>query len=68
MFRDYSLAPTVAAAYDDPGVQKKYDVRHRAQGRPSAQARARPVSPVYPQISQAIYKNVNEALAGRVSA
>ena len=30
-------------------------------------AAARPVSPVYPQISQAIYKNVNEALAGRVS-
>jgi multiple sugar transport system substrate-binding protein len=25
------------------------------------------VSPVYPQISQAIYKNVNEALAGRES-
>jgi multiple sugar transport system substrate-binding protein len=23
---------------------------------------------VYPQISQAIYKNVNDALAGRVSA
>jgi len=31
------------------------------------QAKARPVSPVYPQISQAIYKNVNDALAGRVS-
>ena len=25
------------------------------------------MSPVYPQISQAIYKNVNDALAGRVS-
>ena len=32
------------------------------------QARARPVSPVYPQISQAIYNNVNDALAGRQSA
>jgi multiple sugar transport system substrate-binding protein len=31
------------------------------------QAKARPVSPVYPQISQAIYKNVNDALAGRVA-
>ena len=31
------------------------------------QARARPVSPVYPQISQAIYRNVNDALAGRRS-
>ena len=25
------------------------------------------MSPVYPQISQAIYKNVNNALAGRAS-
>jgi multiple sugar transport system substrate-binding protein len=33
-----------------------------------SQAKARPVSPVYPQISQAIYKNVNDALAGRTSA
>ena len=32
-----------------------------------SQAKARPVSPVYPQISQAIYKNVNDALAGRAS-
>jgi multiple sugar transport system substrate-binding protein len=66
MFRDYSLAPTVAAVYDDPQVQKKYafasDLKDAV-----AQARARPVSPVYPQISQAIYKNVNEALAGRTS-
>ena len=31
------------------------------------QSQARPVSPVYPQISQAIYENVNEALAGRAS-
>ena len=66
MFRDYSLAPTIAAAYDDPGVQKKYDFATELKDSVS-QARARPVSPVYPQISQAIYKNVNEALAGRVS-
>ena len=32
-----------------------------------SQAHARPVSPVYPQISQAIYTNVNNALAGRES-
>jgi multiple sugar transport system substrate-binding protein len=66
MFRDYSLAPTVAAAYDDPGVQKKYDFATDLK-ESVAQARSRPVSPVYPQISQAIYENVNEALAGRVS-
>ena len=66
MFRDYSLAPTIAAAYDDPDVQKKYDFATELK-ESVAQARARPVSPVYPQISQAIYENVNEALAGRVS-
>jgi multiple sugar transport system substrate-binding protein len=66
MFRDFSLAPTVAAAYDDPGVQKKYAFANQLKDS-VAQARARPVSPVYPQISQAIYKNVNEALAGRTS-
>jgi trehalose/maltose transport system substrate-binding protein len=32
-----------------------------------SQAKARPVSPVYPQISQAIYKNVNDALTGKTS-
>ena len=66
MFRDFSLAPTVAAAYDDPGVQKKYAFANQLKDS-VAQAKARPVSPVYPQISQAIYENVNEALAGRVS-
>jgi multiple sugar transport system substrate-binding protein len=65
-FTDYSLAPTLASVYDDPDVQKKYkfatDLKESV-----AQARSRPVSPVYPQISQAIYENVNEALAGRMS-
>mgnify|MGYP003291320560 CR=1 FL=1 len=32
-----------------------------------SQAKSRPVSPVYPQISQAIYKNVNAALSGQTS-
>jgi multiple sugar transport system substrate-binding protein len=65
-FRDFSLAPVLTAAYDDPDVQKKYDFADELRDS-VAQARSRPVSPVYPQISQAIYKNVNEALAGRVS-
>ena len=65
-FRDYSLAPALAAAYDDPDVQEKYDFATELKDS-VAQAQSRPVSPVYPQISQAIYKNVNEALAGRVS-
>jgi trehalose/maltose transport system substrate-binding protein len=66
MFRDFSLAPTLAAVYDDPGVKKKIPFAAELKQAVS-QAKARPVSPVYPQISQAIYKNVNEALAGRVS-
>jgi trehalose/maltose transport system substrate-binding protein len=65
-FERYSLAPTVAAAYDDPAVVKKYPFAKDLK-QAVAQAKARPVSPVYPQVSQAIYKNVNEALAGRVS-
>jgi multiple sugar transport system substrate-binding protein len=65
-FRDYSLAPVLTAAYDDPAVKKKYDFAEELREAVS-QARVRPVSPVYPQISQAIYKNVNEALAGRTS-
>ena len=66
MFRDYSLAPTLKAVYDDPSVKRKYDFTDELRQSVS-QAKARPVSPVYPQISQAIYRNVNEALAGRVT-
>jgi len=66
MFRDYSLAPTIAAAYDDASVQKEFDFAPELK-ESVGQARSRPVSPLYPQVSQAIYKNVNEALAGKVS-
>ena len=31
------------------------------------QARSRPVTPVYPQVSQAIYENVYAALSGNMS-
>ena len=31
------------------------------------EAETRPVTPVYPQVSQAIYKNVNQALSGQQS-
>jgi multiple sugar transport system substrate-binding protein len=65
-FIEGSLAPVLTAGYEDPAVQKKYDFADELRDS-VAQARSRPVSPVYPQISQAIYKNVNEALAGRVS-
>jgi multiple sugar transport system substrate-binding protein len=65
-FLDYSLAPTLASVYDDPEVQKKYPFAAELKAS-VAQAKARPVSPVYPQISQAIYNNVNAALSGKVS-
>jgi multiple sugar transport system substrate-binding protein len=66
-FDKYSLAPTLAAVYDDPAIQKKYPFASELKAAVS-QAKARPVSPVYPQISQAIYTNVNAALSGRVDA
>jgi multiple sugar transport system substrate-binding protein len=65
-FLDYSLAPTIASVYDDPQVQKKYAFASELKAAVS-QAKARPVSPVYPQISEAIYNNVNAALSGKVS-
>jgi multiple sugar transport system substrate-binding protein len=62
----YSLASVIPATYSDPDVKKA--IPYAAEMLQAlSQAKARPVSPVYPQISQAIYKNVNSALAGRVS-
>ena len=64
--KKYSLAAVTSASYDDPGVKKAVPYADELK-QALSQAKARPVSPVYPQISQAIYKNVNDALAGRVS-
>jgi multiple sugar transport system substrate-binding protein len=59
----YSKAPTMAAVYDDPKVKKA--LPFAAQMKQAVeQAKSRPVSPVYPQISEAIFKNVNDALSG----
>jgi multiple sugar transport system substrate-binding protein len=63
---DASLAPVLNAAYDDSEVKKALPFSDELK-QAVAQAKARPVSPVYPQISQAIYNNVNDALAGRQS-
>ena len=52
--------------YEKPEVQKKYEFAPQLADA-VAQAKARPVSPVYPQISQAIYENVNAALAGQAT-
>jgi multiple sugar transport system substrate-binding protein len=63
----YSQGAINPATYADPQVRKA--IPYSGELRQAIeQARARPVSPVYPQISQAIYKNVNAALAGRTSA
>jgi multiple sugar transport system substrate-binding protein len=63
---DFSLAPVLQATYDDPDVQKAMPFAAELK-QAIAQAKSRPVSPVYTQISQAIYKNVNEALSGKVT-
>jgi multiple sugar transport system substrate-binding protein len=56
-----SLPPTLSKTYDDPAVKKA--MPFAAQLRKAiAQATPRPISPVYTQISEAIYKNVYSAL------
>jgi multiple sugar transport system substrate-binding protein len=63
---DFSQAAVIPSVYEDAEVKKA--VPYAADLLEAlSQARARPVSPVYPQISQAIYKNVNDALAGRAT-
>jgi multiple sugar transport system substrate-binding protein len=63
---DFSLAPVLTSVYDDPDVQKALPFASELK-QAIAQAKSRPVSPVYTQISQAIYKNVNAALSGQTS-
>jgi len=63
---EYSLPPAMASIYDKPEVTKA--IPYAAELKQAIeQAKSRPLSPVYPQISEAIYKNVNEALSGAVS-
>jgi multiple sugar transport system substrate-binding protein len=62
----YTITPVLSATYDDPEVKKAMPfAAELKQG--VEQAHARPVTPVYPQVSQAIYKNVNAALSGQTS-
>ncbi|MBV9000064.1 MAG: ABC transporter substrate-binding protein, partial [Solirubrobacterales bacterium] len=62
----FSLAAVIPSVYHDPDVLKAVPYAPQLL-QALDQAKARPVSPVYPQISQAIYTNVNNALAGRES-
>jgi multiple sugar transport system substrate-binding protein len=63
---EYSLAPVLASVYEDASVKKALPFAAELKASVE-QAKSRPVSPVYPQVSQAIYKNVNDALSGKVS-
>ena len=66
MATEASLPPTVTDVYDDPEVKKA--MPFAAQLRDAIdQAQPRPVSPVYPQISEAIFNNVYAALQGKMS-
>ena len=61
-----SLPPTISAAYDAPDVKKALPFAAELR-KAVAQASPRPISPVYPQISEAIYNNVYDALQGNTS-
>ena len=62
----FSKAPVLTETYQDPDVIKALPFAPDLQ-KAVEQAKSRPVSPVYPQISEAIFKNVNQALAGGAS-
>ena len=59
----YSKTPVLTKSYEDPAVKKALPFIDQLK-QAVEQAKSRPVSPVYTQISQAIYKNVNAALSG----
>jgi len=66
MATEASLPPTVSDVYDDPAVKKAMPFAEQLRTAID-QAQPRPVSPVYPQISEAIYNNVFAALQGDMS-
>jgi multiple sugar transport system substrate-binding protein len=61
-----TLPATVTEVYEDPQVRKALPFAEDLL-KAVEQAEPRPVSPVYTQISQAIYDNVFEVLNGRTS-
>jgi trehalose/maltose transport system substrate-binding protein len=62
----YGRTPTLTAVFDDAEVKKAMPFAAEMK-EAIAQGGVRPQSPVYPQVSAAIYKNVNQALSGQVS-
>jgi multiple sugar transport system substrate-binding protein len=63
---EFAWPPVLEATYDDPAVRRTMPFAEQLE-RAIRAARPRPVSVVYPQITQAIYENVNAALSGDVS-
>jgi multiple sugar transport system substrate-binding protein len=62
-----SEPPVITAAYSDPAASKAFPFGASKMLDAVKQAKARPVSPVYPQISEAISTNVHDALTGTSS-
>jgi multiple sugar transport system substrate-binding protein len=62
----HSRTPPLTALFDDPAVRKAIpfadDLRAAIEN-----GAVRPRTPVYPLVSAAIFKNVNEALSGNIS-
>jgi multiple sugar transport system substrate-binding protein len=67
MFLKATLPAVATAVYEDPEVQKEIPFTEELL-KAVEQAQARPVSPVYTEISEAIFNNVFEVLQGRESA
>ncbi len=67
MFLKATLPAVATAVYEDPQVQKEIPFTEELL-KAVEQAQARPVSPVYTEISEAIFNNVFEVLQGRESA
>ena len=57
----FSDASPLKAVYEDAAVKKAQPFSDELKSAVE-QAKTRPVSPVYSQVSSAIYKNVNKAL------
>ena len=62
----YGRTPTLTEVFENPEVKRAMPFAAEMQ-KAIEQGGVRPRSPVYPQVSAAIYKNVNEALSGQVS-
>jgi len=67
MFIKATLPAVATAVYKDPEVKKQIPFTEELL-KAVEQAQARPVSPVYTEISEAIFTNVFEVLNGRESA